>query len=519
MTSYDGVRPDPTDSVLVERLREDLAAAGYTVEAVERVLGPMAAAALHREQSLPARRRVRQLGVGGPSAADEPAVAVLVALFGLGLPCPVTQVGAVFRRTGMDGLARLGLVVPVRGTADLVRATCDLRPYGDEEHTWWVASDLAEVAVGGPLRTDHVLGVGGASATLASWTPRPQVSRALDVGTGCGVQALHLAGHADQVVATDLSSRALAFAAFNAALAGQQWDLRQGSLWEPVAGEQYDLVVSNPPFVITPRSGDIPVFEYRDGGLAGDGIVAAMVRGAAAHLTEGGIAHLLGNWELAPGQDWREVWSGWLAGTGLDAFVVQRDSQDAAEYAETWARDGGHRPGVAAYDEMVGSWLDDFETRGVDRIGFGVITLRRPPTGVSRAPWIDLVDHSGPVANPMGPAVLARVAARDWLATHTRADVLDRCWQAAADVTDERHLRPGADGPSVILIRQGGGLGVALAVDTVLSAFVGVCDGELTAGQALGGIAALLDVPVDDVVAQAWPGVERMIAEGMLLPA
>ena len=71
--------------------------------------------------------------------------------------------------------------------------------------------------------------------------------------------------------------RALAYARFNAALAGVALDLRAGSMLEPVRGETFDLVVSNPPFVITPRggatadSGDggrtgVGEFTYRDGG-------------------------------------------------------------------------------------------------------------------------------------------------------------------------------------------------------------------------------------------------------------
>ena len=81
------------------------------------------------------------------------------------------------------------------------------------------------------------------------------MARALDVGTGCGVQALHATRHADAVVATDVSARALAFARLTLALNGARAvDLRQGDLLEPARGEQFDLVVSNPPFVITPRT-------------------------------------------------------------------------------------------------------------------------------------------------------------------------------------------------------------------------------------------------------------------------
>ena len=64
----------------------------------------------------------------------------------------------------------------------------------------------------GVLRKDHVLGIGQASLTLAQITERTPVARALDVGTGCGIQTFHLLAHADHVTATDISPRALAFA-------------------------------------------------------------------------------------------------------------------------------------------------------------------------------------------------------------------------------------------------------------------------------------------------------------------
>src|SRR5699024_11015949 len=135
------------------------------------------------------------------------------------------------------------------------RALVDLAPYSAEDDAgsvdWWIASDLSELATGAPLSPEHVLGVGGASLTLARITPRSPVRRVLDLGCGGGIQALHASRHAEHVVATDLSERALAFAAFNAALNGIELELRHGSLLEPVAGESFDLVVSNPPFVIT----------------------------------------------------------------------------------------------------------------------------------------------------------------------------------------------------------------------------------------------------------------------------
>jgi hypothetical protein len=340
------------------------------------------------------------------------------------------------------------------------------------------------------------------------------VGRALDLGTGGGVQALHLSTHADSVVATDLSTRALAYARLTADLNGLTVDLRAGDLLEPVAGERFDLVVSNPPFVITPRRAGVPVYEYRDGGAAGDALVAGLVGGLAASLRPGGIAQLLANWELRPGEDWREHVGGWLEGTGLDAWVVQREVQDVAEYAETWVRDGGHLPGTAAFDELYGAWLADFGARQVERVGFGVVTLQRPAT--PREPWRDLMDVRVPVASPMGPAVLAGLEARTWLAEHGDDGLLEVAWQVADDVTEERIGRPGAPDPQVIQLRQGGGLRRVVQLETLSAGVVGACDGDLTLRQLCAGLAVLTELPREDVEAAVLPVLRELVKDGLL---
>ena len=126
-----------------------------------------------------------------------------------------------------------------------------------------IASDDPQGTIGG----DYVPEVARASATLASLTIRKPVERALDVGTGNGIQAVLAARHAAAVVATDVSERALAFAEFNCALNGaDNVELRLGSFLEPVAGERFGLVVSNPPFAISPENDLV----FRDSGLGRD---------------------------------------------------------------------------------------------------------------------------------------------------------------------------------------------------------------------------------------------------------
>jgi hypothetical protein len=231
-------------------------------------------------------------------------------------------------------------------------------------------------------------------------------------------------------------------------------------------------------------------------------------------LEPGGVAQLLGNWEIPRGRTWRDVWDDWLQGVPLDAWVVQREVQDPAQYAELWARDGGALPGTEAHDRMYAAWLADFAARDVEAVGFGVITLQRPQT--EREPWRDLVEALGPVANPMGPAVDAGLRARTWLAEHTDAELLDVAWSCAPDVTEERHGRPGAEDPSVIRVRQGGGLGRAVRADTLLAAYLGVADGELTAAAALDAIATVLDLDPEAVRRDVVPAIRGLVADGLL---
>lgn len=493
-------------------LRADLA--DWTVDAVGELLGERALGALAREQLIPAQ-------LVAAAAGREP-LAVLTRLFMLGEELRRGDVDAALASLGSHGAIAAGLVHAAGASADdAVRACVDLRPYataaGGEVTSWWVASDLGEAVTGAVLADDHVLGIGGASTTLASATMRTPVGSVLDLGTGSGIQALHASEHASRVVATDISARALAFARFNEALNAPRtrWDLRQGSLLEPVAHDSFDLVVSNPPFVITPPGA--PSFEYRDGGAAGDGLVASLVSSLGTVLAPGGVAQLLGNWEVAAGADWRERVTAWIEASAvpLDAWVIQRDTLDVAAYAETWLRDAGLTPDRdrRRFEDAYRAYLRDFDSRGVEAVGFGLLVLRRP---VGAPSLRRLEDIEGPLPMPLGPHLAASLAAHDWLAARTDDEVLAERWVVAGDVTVESYAFPGAEHPSHILLRQGGAWGRAVKADTALAGFVGACDGELTGGQLASAIAALLDEPAAAVASGLAAAIKELALDGFV---
>ncbi|MBC7519418.1 MAG: methyltransferase [Microbacteriaceae bacterium] len=540
-----------TDTELILRLRDDLQSLRFSVESVNALWGDDATAALRRGHRVPALRALAattatstDASVSGASVRETPDAAELatVARFAM-LSLPVTRAAfnAAFPRLGADGAIALGLAAVIPAThadatgpavpadqgsladpTETLRPLLDLRPHSFVDSrgvgTWWILSDLGELALGTALPEGHVLGVGGASVTLSGLMIQRQVDLALDLGTGCGIQALHAARHARRVVATDISPRALWLAELNAVLNGiDNIEFRLGSLFEPVGGERFDHIVSNPPFVITPRASGVPNFDYRDGGLVGDEIVEAVVRGAAEHLTVGGIMQLLGNWEYRGGGDAFSRVAAWLdaPADGLDAWIIERELQHPTLYAETWIRDGGTVPGPR-FDALTTAWLDDFDSRKVRAVGFGYLTLRRTSGTEPFRRFERLTGHAGHNPAGRGEHLAATLAAHDWQNSHTDDALLKAFLEVAPDVTEERHYWPGAEDPTVMTLHQGGGFARSRALDTALAAFIGACDGDLSAESIIGAVAQLLRVDEAALRAELTPSIRELIVTGFL---
>ncbi|MGH3386049.1 MAG: DUF7059 domain-containing protein, partial [Nocardioidaceae bacterium] len=339
------------DASTVERLRTALSAASFTVDGVAALIGETAHRALGRNETTPGLRRT----------ADESPLSTLTRLWPL--QAVVSHPAAERALPGLvDPLCNAGILD--RSVAE-VRARVDLRPYAEDDRDWWVMADLTPGLDGSPSRvpTDHVLGVSSASGSLAALTIRDRVGSALDLGTGCGVQSLHLSTHVGRVVGTDVNERALAMARINAGLNQVDVDLRTGSLFEPVVGERFDLVVTNPPFVVSPATGERLV--YRDSGLPGDEVVRRIVVGAVDHLNPGGWCQVLANWVHQDGRPWQDRVAEWLAPTGCDAWALQREVLDPAEYVELWLADAGLR-GAPDYGRRYDAWAGWFADQGIE---------------------------------------------------------------------------------------------------------------------------------------------------------
>jgi ribosomal protein L11 methyltransferase (prmA) len=551
------------------------------VESVEALLGPVAAAALQRELRAPALRVVRRALAAGAGAAstssDRPSpatgaastssaasvpqgsdvagykVAVLTALFMLGEPVSAAALETALPRTGVAGALAIGLVVPTQSASGEQRyaPAVDLRPHEAEDAhgsvRWWVASDLGELVTGQALAPDHVLGIGRAGLTLAALTPRKPVETALDLGVGCGIQTLYLLRHVRQVVATDISTRALEFTAFNVALAGvdsARVQLRQGNLLEPVAGQRFDLIVSNPPFVITPpsvRQAGLPLMEYRD---AGGPILPALVRGLEDHLNPDGVAVMLGNWEHREGTSWRTSVNQWI-GKSLDAWIIQREVQDPVEYAAMWLRDGGltpERSGVA-FENALAAWQEDFDSRQVSGVGMGYLVFHAPSVAATSGPGGTALEGQtapeepasdaaapGAVVEPwrvleevptsgqgaLGEHVAQVIAAHEALRGLDDAQVAALKLRTASGLSKEEALTP-TPVPTAPVIRQAEGFGRVIAVGMPEVALLSASDeGLLTVAQIAAAVASLTSEDQAAVLADMVAATRTFAHAGMV---
>ncbi|MCL2541599.1 MAG: class I SAM-dependent methyltransferase [Nocardioidaceae bacterium] len=494
---------------LAASLRSALEAADFTYDAVSELLGEAAHTALSRNETTPALRRTAR--DGGP-------LATLIKLFLLQREVPHEDAERALPGL-VDQMAAAGFLAQSVGE---VAARLDCRPYaaeGPSSTDLWVVSDLTPGLDGTPtvVSGDYVLGISQASSSLAQLTLRDDVHAALDLGTGCGVQAMHLAEHSDRVVATDVNQRALAMARFNAYLneVDDKVEVRESSFFEGLQGERFDLIATNPPFVISPATGERLV--YRDSGLPGDRVVEHIVRSAPEHLTDGGWCQVLANWVIDRDRPWDERLASWLP-EDCDAFVVQREVLDPASYVELWLKDSGHHPATGGdrrqYAERYDTWLSWLEHQGVGGIGFGWINLHRAGSAPGER-RVELLEWPYDVEQPIAPAVGAwagQVAAAAAVGPDSRLVLRE-------DVVQETQGAVGAEDPATIVLRQQRGFRRARQADTVVAAVVGASDGELTLGRILDAVAQILERDAASLREAYLPEVEDLVREGFLEPA
>ena len=482
-------RPDPpraeSPQAAVELARL-LRVAGYESHRIQERLAT-GDQLLARSPELPSY--LRRLG-----DADE--LAVLLRLFLLGVPVARARLDELVGAQLQAHLAGAGLLVR---DADVVHGAARLVPHDE----LLIASDHAGAA---EAHADHVPGVHRPSVALAHLTVRGQGERALDLCTGNGIQAILLAAHAERVVATDVNERALAYAAFNATLNGaDNVETRPGSFFEPVEGEQFDLVVANPPYVVSPES----AYLFRDSGMPGDAVSEHVVRATPAALAPGGFACLLIAWALDP-DDPAERPRSWLEGSGCDAYLLHTSTDDPIETATVWNRDLLDRP--EAYAQALDRWLAYYRELGIEQLGYACLVLRKRSDG--RDGWLEAQQLPRAALRPAGRHVRKLFETRDRMSeVDSDRVLLERRLRVVDDavVTQDTRFAGGGWHAESLTLRLENGLPFSAELDATTARLIRELDGSKTLDEALAAV-----VDSDDAHETGLALARRMLQIGFL---
>jgi methylase of polypeptide subunit release factors len=435
----------------------------------------------------------------GGSALD-----TLIRLFLLDVPVEIDAARRAVQRMTLESWIDAGLIRLRNGSAV---ASVKLTPYKGLIIAHDFRKSSAENA------PDFVMGIGGATLTLASITVRRPAKAALDLGTGSGILAFLASRHCDRVYAVDRNERAVAIADFNKRLnAITNVECRAGNLFEPVQGLDFDLVFADPPYIVSPQSD----YLYLHGGTRGDEFCRSIVRDVPAYLTEGGYYQMLFNWPHISGRQPAEDLAGWFQGTGCDAWLLRISTEDPPEYANTWIQH------MYPDDEETGKrlfnqWMDFYEREKIEAISSGLVTMRRKSSSQN---WFSMEDAPEKVKDECGNEIAERFERHDYLAVRSDQDLLESRLRCSPDLRLHHECEPGAGDwrLTVSELRLKRGLTFHATTDPFIAGLVVRCDGQARLGELLAELAEALGAEAEKMMPHILTAVRQLVDRGFLVP-
>jgi len=335
-------------------------------------------------------------------------------------------------------------------------------------------------------------------------TLRGPVDSTLDLGCGCGIHALFAARHSERVVASDVSPHALWYTQFNAALNGiDNIETVEGSLFEPLTGQTFDLVISNPPFVISPSE----TFEYRDNPMELDEFCKALAREAPQHLNDGAHLQMLCEWVEIEGEPWQQRISDWIR--GCDAWILHTTPLSPEGYVRQRANDvSGDSVDTGAVD----TWQQYFHEHRVRAVHPGIITLRRR----DGENWLHVQHLTADVTTTAGQAIAEGIAAVDFLEACDDEALLATTLLLAEDMAAEE-MR---DDDKVIgvCLRMNNGLNTDVEIDGAVAAFLNLFSGTKSVRDCTIEFGKVADADPDSLTQDLLAIVRVFVSRGFLVP-
>lgn len=360
-------------------------------------------------------------------------------------------------------------------------------------------------------QAEMVLWPNPTSKFLARFAVRRPSRATLDLGTGSGILSLGAAKYSDTVVATDLTQRSIDCARFNARLNGvENIEFGVGDCFAPVAGRKFDLILSNPPFFITPQTDLL----FCENPMELDGLCRRLVKEAPAYLHEDGYMEMLCEWAQIEGQPWEERVAEWVEGTGCDAWVMKGLTQNPEEYAQQRIREVSHNPEEdALYYE---GYLRYYRHRRVQAIHDGLVVLRRR-TGQN---FVRIEEVPTTPAGALGEMIVATFAAHDLMRVcDTDEKVLGLRPRLAESVRLEQVCSQagGEWRANALTLRQTSGFAFHIDVQPLVMHFIASLDGSLTAEEAIRNFARQVNAPVGQVQNECLGIVRKLLERGFLV--
>ncbi len=431
----------------------------------------------------------------------------LIRLFFLGFPVPVETARRALAPMPLESWVEGGLLGPPDGEGKI-----------DPRVQIWPVCGLT-MAVDLPWRratappADFVVPPGALTLELANAMIRRPCKRMLDLGTGSGILALVAAQFAQDVAATDKNERAAEFTKFNAKL-NQVDNVRclVGDLFEPVAGQQFQLIVCNPPFVISPTQR----YLFRDSGERGDEFCRRLVRSTVDYLEVGGFFQFTANIAHRAGHSWKSDLEAWFEGLGCDILALVQRTEDVSDYAMTWILSTEPKDGASLL-QLYETWMGYFEHERIEAVSYLLITLRR---SARVSTWLQIDDPPCQIVGPCGDELLGFFDCRDRFGDAKGMEgLLSQRLKLSPEIRIEQEYAMTSEGMEMCHVRvnKTGGLRYPLRIDSNVARLLAGCDGNQMLCLLLQDMVNDLNINQDRALSIVLPVVRSLIERGVLL--
>lgn len=477
-----------------KRIRLFFQGAGYTEPQVRKHLGAA---------ELPSSR-LRNLARLLDRTSEPSALNALLRWFWMAIPQDKGQVAGMVPEDILQLLVEAGLLLPV---GECLQPAFMVLPIDD----FLVVADHPNAIE--RKQEEMVLWPNPTSKFLARFAVRRHSRATLDLGTGSGILSLWAAAYSDSVVATDLNQRAVDCARFNARLNGiENVEVVAGDCFSPVSGRKFDLILSNPPFFITPQTD----YLFCDNPMELDDLCRMLVRHGPEYLNEGGYQQMLCEWVQIKGQPWEERLAEWFHGIGCDVWVMKGVTQNPEEYAQ-------HRisetfPDASQDAANYKGYMEYYRRRGVEEIHSGLVVMRRR----EGRNFIRLETVPTNASGSLGDLILGTFAAHDLLRGHESDSALLALRLRLSDHARlEQICRPSEKGWATdsLVLRLVAGFPFHIELQPIVAEFLGLCDGNRTVTEAIELFARDVDAPLENVQRECLSTLRNLVERGFVVEA